>query len=281
MTSSSVIVLGDDGGDASATARIAAIDLARRSGATLVLVHAIEHPDESGPRARRELRDLLLDGCSGIDTRLHINHGDAVDMLLAEARRHRAMLIVTGHRHRSRVGRWIFGSVAEGLMESSQVPLLIVPKEADWPPQRFLVGDDGTAAARSAGDFAARLSRMLDAKIRLIEMLPRADLFGDLDAEHHVVEAGRHLRGRALDLSRVSGRPAGVEVHFAGAVDMLERLAERTTSRTCIVVGRRRRSDAPLSLPHVSDELLRHGVNCLLVHPALADAGVPAAGPAV
>jgi nucleotide-binding universal stress UspA family protein len=272
MADRPVIVLADDGGDASSSARVAAIDLARRAGARLVIVYAVEHPDESGARARRDLHEIMTEGCDGIDARVHISQGDAVDVLLRTIRTHHADLVVTGHHHRGRLGHWLFGSVAEGLVESGRTPVLVVPLESTWPPQQFIVGEDGSDGARAAGDVAAQLALWLGADVRLVEMLAHDSLGEGLLDEERVVAAGRYLRTRALEVAGKTHRRTRIEVHLAEPVDMLERLASHTRRPSCIAVGRPHRS-AGSPLPRgVGDTLLRHGESCLLIHPGVPEA---------
>jgi hypothetical protein len=42
-----------------------------------------------------------------------------------------------------------------------------------WPPQRVVIGDDGSEEAREAGDLEARVGKSFDAKVLLVRAYPQ------------------------------------------------------------------------------------------------------------
>ena len=130
-----------------ATARVvdAAATIARHAGAHLVLVHVV--PDEPafvgydvGPSSvrdsvalelRKEHRELqalaqtLRD--RGADATALLLQGYAVPVLLREAERQDAALIVAGSHGHGAVYDLLIGSVSEKLIRESTRPVLVVP----------------------------------------------------------------------------------------------------------------------------------------------------------
>jgi nucleotide-binding universal stress UspA family protein len=121
-------------------------ELASSLGARVVLVHAgAPEPDfvgydrPGGPHdakqhqgeMRSEHHDLeaLAQGLrdDGIDADAHLVEGPTVDVLLEQAHKHHATLIVVGtHGHRA-LHRFIVGSTTDGLLRRSPVPLVVLP----------------------------------------------------------------------------------------------------------------------------------------------------------
>lgn len=266
MTRKRAIVLGYDGSPSCESALAAAVDVAEGAAATLHIVGAWS-PVEREAEVRRSLFDAVTAARERVASVGHVIDGDPTEAISGVVDETEAEIAVVGHRARGRLGRWLFGSVAESLVAWGRVPVLVVPEETVWPPRRFIVGDDGTTSARAAGDLAGRLAGWLGADVRLVAMLPRTDLRGHLDAEQHVVETGRRLRARATEMvGNGNGRRAQIQVHFAEPVEMLGRLAGHGTP-ACIVVGRRMRRGQVALPDSVSDALLRRPGLCVLVYP--------------
>ena len=90
-------------------------DMARRSGEQ-VLAHAAEAVKQAGLVAETDL--IESDGRR------------VEDMIVAEAKRWMADLIVIGTHGRSGVSRLMFGSVAEGVVRGSPTPILLIRSSA-------------------------------------------------------------------------------------------------------------------------------------------------------
>ena len=89
-------------------------DMARRSGEQ-VLARATETVEQAGLVAETEL--LELDGQR------------VENLIVAEAKRWMADLIVIGTHGRSGVSRLLFGSVAEGVVRGAHTPILLIRGE--------------------------------------------------------------------------------------------------------------------------------------------------------
>jgi nucleotide-binding universal stress UspA family protein len=81
-------------------------------------------------------------------------HGEAADVLVNEARSLGAQLLVVSSHGRSGVGRLVFGSFAECLLDKSPWPLLFLskPQRRLRNPRRFLFPTDFSKASERALD---------------------------------------------------------------------------------------------------------------------------------
>ena len=129
---------------ASAVAVRTAVDLSRREGAHLTLVHALRDiprhmvfsasgawdvvrrlPAQLDAAAARLRRTATSMGANHVDT--EVATGDAGRAILEIAARTRPDLIVMGTTHRSRIDRVLFGSTLRRVLRRATVPTLVVP----------------------------------------------------------------------------------------------------------------------------------------------------------
>lgn len=186
-----------------------ALDLARRHGAVVQLMHvvgsvegeALRHSPEA--RARQEtphkivydfLRETIEQHATeGVFIDPVVLHGDAVtSTILTHAKREGAGLIVMGMHGRHGMQRLLMGSVAERTQRLAPCPVLTVPapltseKQGEKPPepgiQRILVPIDFSEHAepllRAARELADTYGARLDL-LHVVEML----LFAGMSAE--------------------------------------------------------------------------------------------------
>ncbi len=134
--------------DGSAPSREAvklAVRLARDQDATIAFVHvcevakiaamvsapavgvdpsyALEAERECGEEALREAEDIATRGAIKCETCLE--DGSSVDSILAVGRRMGADLIVIGSHGRGGIPRALLGSVAEGVLRHTDIPVLV------------------------------------------------------------------------------------------------------------------------------------------------------------
>lgn len=138
------IVVAVDDSDPSDAAAAFALDVARGSASTLVLCAAIETVDLLEQAAAsgfdrmsmleefRASTQTLLGRLStrararGIAVETVVAEGDPIATILRAATTHRAGLIVVGTHGRRGMRRFVLGSVAEGVVRQSHVPVVVV-----------------------------------------------------------------------------------------------------------------------------------------------------------
>jgi nucleotide-binding universal stress UspA family protein len=137
------IVVATDFSTASRPALAAALDLARRDGARLVVLHVMMPPSpfvgdglpaswlELEARARRDAERRLAAAVSqaersGIVTTGTLVKGVPAEVIVRVARREGAELLVIGTHGRSGLGRLFMGSVAARVLGTAKCPVLTV-----------------------------------------------------------------------------------------------------------------------------------------------------------
>jgi len=120
----SALLAIDDSEPADAAAAVAA-RLARVSGTRIIAFHAIE-PSEIPADAVAIVNGALARAGLPESTPVVIAQGDPAHTLIATAKDREAALIVTGTHGRRGLHRLALGSVAENIVRTSEVPVLVV-----------------------------------------------------------------------------------------------------------------------------------------------------------
>lgn len=153
------IVVGTDFSPASESALARATSIARKTGATLHLVHAAQKLPAAVARALGIVDDHViadkLDAqatalrASGTKARTHLVQGSATNVLCATSRETHAALVVVGTRGRI-VPDAALGSTAERVASRSRVPVLLVRKKDHKPYRDIVVAADVDSDVKSA-----------------------------------------------------------------------------------------------------------------------------------
>jgi nucleotide-binding universal stress UspA family protein len=204
--------------------------LARSTGGRLVLVQATLTEPLPGQaervaraaathRAEVELVVLVdrLRG-EGVAAEARTYYEDAATAILDAAAQEAADLMVMSTHGRSGLGRWMYGSVADRVLRTAPIPVLLVPAACtgSWPTDRrlrFLVPLDGSPLAEEALGPASELAQALDAEMLLLQVVEYPlPLVGDStgyvppwDQDAELAGAKRYLEEVAGAL-RVAGR---------------------------------------------------------------------------
>ncbi|MET4081295.1 nucleotide-binding universal stress UspA family protein [Pedobacter sp. UYP30] len=75
------------------------------------------------------LNHVVKDYANGIDAELFTPEGNVKDTVLDLAREWEATMIVAGSHGRKGLNRLLMGSVAEGILRDSKVPVVVVPMD--------------------------------------------------------------------------------------------------------------------------------------------------------
>ncbi len=169
-----------------------AIELARRSQGSLDLVGVHEpvaglETAEWNSAALTWLEEDLARIAAEVATEsgrpvdMHVEHGPVVPALLARAKESGADLLVTATHGRGVISRAWLGSIADGLIRHSHVPLLLIrPDEEGQSPSsefdRILVPLDGSELSFAVLPLARMMAREFKARMHLVRvvMIPGA-----------------------------------------------------------------------------------------------------------
>jgi nucleotide-binding universal stress UspA family protein len=285
------VLLATDGSNDAALAARAAADVCEGTGAELHVVHVWFYVPtvRLRPFMRKELKtlgnELLEEGVKRVEesggrvTDAHLVEGRAADEILDLAERIGADLLVIGSRGLGPVGRIALGSVSEAVIHHSRCPVLVLRGGEDsWPPERVIFGDDGSGAARTAGDLGASLCGRHGARALLLHAYPRLP---EVDAEGRefnprivddelrrgekaLLERSRELEGR------LGSRPKARLVVGDAAACLLEAAEEDAPERTLLAVGSRDLGAiGRMRLGSVSTKVVHAAKGPVLVHPSL------------
>ncbi|MBI4492945.1 MAG: universal stress protein [Chloroflexi bacterium] len=291
-----------DGSPLAARALPYAEALARPTGARLLLVQAAwtDHaPDvdwgKSQARAVQEAETYLGSVAAelarrGLAAETAVPAGEASGAILDEIRLREADLVVMATHGRSGLDRWVYGSVAQGVLARSQVPVLLVRAwQEEVPPlgghPRLLVPLDGSTFALAALPVAVGVADSLGGGE--LVLVRAAQL-----PEHAVVAEGRviayvdqqleSLKAEAQDyVQEVAGRLAkehpALQVQFEVRVGPPAEAivaASREHSASMVVMATHGRTGlSRLLLGSVAGAVLRLGsLPLLLVRPQMGSA---------
>jgi nucleotide-binding universal stress UspA family protein len=200
-----------DGSELAERALPCAIHLARAASMKLIMVQAVEDPPALllaevaihalAHRVRRE----------GIPVVTRVRLGPAAAMLDEEMVTWEPSWIVLSTHGESGTGRWLYGRIAEHVLERAQAPVLLVHPfcaqtlAGDQP--RVLVPLDGSPVAEQAVPVARRLARILAGTLVLLRVVepPLPDAFRydqctpyvEFDPHVELARAHAYLRGVA------------------------------------------------------------------------------------
>ena len=285
------VLLATDGSKDAALAARAAVDVCEGTGAELHVVH-VWFPVTTArlrPFMRTELKRLgnelleegvkRVEGSGGLVTDAHLLEGRAADEILNLAERIGADLVVIGSRGLGPVVRIALGSVSEAVIHHSRCPVLLLRGGEDaWPPERVIFGDDGSEAARAAGDLGTSLCGRHGARalvLRAYPELPEADAedrkFDPRIVDDELRRAQKDLLERARELeNRLGSRPKARLVVGDAASRLLEAAEEDAPERSLLVVGSRGLGTiGRMRLGSVSTKVVHAAEGPVLVHPPL------------
>jgi nucleotide-binding universal stress UspA family protein/CheY-like chemotaxis protein len=110
----------------------------------------------------------------GIDAVTDVRWGDPAEQILLHARHSDADLIVLSNHGSDGWSEFLRGSVAERVLEGTEVPVLVGrPERTTRPLKRFLVPLDGSPESETAVPEAVRLAKRTGARLDLVGVSPR------------------------------------------------------------------------------------------------------------
>lgn len=295
------VLLATDGSEDAALASRAAAQIAQKGGAELHVVHAWH--DIPSPHAHRYIeRELKARGQEILDqqvaaveklgpsvTDTHLVEGRTADAILWLADCIGTELLVLGSRGLGPLKRLLVGSVADGVVRNARCPVLVLRGgSVAWPPQRLILADDGSEAARRAGELTAAIGSLFAVEATLLRVypeLPAIDQEGRQSdartADDELRRQQRLLKTRAWELESLLGRRPRTRIAAGDAAQVIvdsaytEPAANRSGQdeaderAVLIAVGSRGLGLAGrLRLGSVSTKVLNAAVGPVLVYPA-------------
>lgn len=239
-----------------ATATRAAADLAKALGVGVHVIHSwIPMNTAFGPAGQPSI-DLELayeqpaaevlrsagahlrsEGVEVLDE--HLVMGLAADEIVAVAAGIGARLVVTGSRGLGLIKRLVLGSVSQGVVNASTAAPVLVVRNGDhaWPPERILVGYDGSTSSRRAAESGAEIANATGAEVVIVTVVTPDVLMATLPGEA-AKAAALMVRAIADELAETHGIAIRTEVLTGDTIHNLLSMAA-TSSPTLVAVGSR------------------------------------------
>ncbi len=284
------VLLATDGSKDAALAAQTAVDVCEGTCAELYIVH-VWRPIPTArlrPFVRGQLKQLgnevlqkgvkRVEDAGGRVAAAHLLEGSAADEILNLAGEIEAGLVVIGSRGLGPVSRIALGSVSEAVVYHAACPVLVLRGgEGSWPPERVIFGDDGSEAARAAGDLAAVLCGRHDVRGLVLRAYPQLP---EMAAERRVSnprivdddlrQAEKDLMQRAGELEgHLGSRPKVKLVVGDAAACLLDAAEADAPKRTLLTVGSRGLGAiGRMRLGSASTKVLHAAEGPVLVHPA-------------
>lgn len=280
------ILLATDGSEDATLAARAAVDLSRKAGAGLHVVHAwqtvpsVHFQDMVNTAFEKDAREVLdeqtkkIEDSGGTVTESHLKKNSPAEAIVGLAAEIGADLIVIGSRGMGPVKRILMGSVSEGVVHHAHVPVLVLRggNEA-WPPKRMVVGEDSSEDARRAGELAASLAVLFEAEVLLTHVVSmqrmslKAESQGTEVVDVAMRRAEAHLAEQAEKLEGSSGLRPEIRAVMGYPALALAEISEEE-KQTLLVVGSRGLSAVKRAmLGSVSSNVLRTVDGPVLVVP--------------
>ncbi len=259
------ILVATDGSEDALLAAQAALDLSDRTGAELHVVHAwqdlrpptlpamaIDEYSQAYELWKRAAEELLeeeaerLRGAGGTVAAAHLREGRPAEEITKLAEELNIGLVIIGSRGLGAMKRLVMGSVSEGVVHLASCPTLVVRGgERAWPPSRLIIGDDASEEARRAGELAAGIGKLFDARALLVRVYPQVTVFKanrivHTRASKELLGRGeRSLEERAAELESILRVSPEVRVTSGEAAAVIQQAAEEGREPTLVAVGRR------------------------------------------
>jgi len=263
--------------------------LARAAGARLLLMratlaHPVEGIEEADARAAMvERAEIELGSVAerlrheGLIVEPAVYYAEAAEAILKAARERQADLIVMSTLGRTGLGRWIYGSVANRVLQRAEVPLVLVPASCEraWAaegPRRILVPLDGSPLAEEALAPAQALAELGHADLllaRVVEPLapiePHGGYLPPLHPDESELDAARQYLESVASPLRFGGRTVTVHVVQGSPAAQISAVARERQVDLIAMATHGRGGVARLVMGSVAAEVLRQASGPLLV----------------
>jgi nucleotide-binding universal stress UspA family protein len=272
------ILLAADGSENTAQATKAAVDIARRRGSEIHLIH-VWH-DVHTPHAhafvkselRQQGREILqkevkrIEEQGGTVTRSYLREGRTFEEVIKLGDGLEADLLLVGSRGHRGLRRMLVGSNSEDIVHHAHRPVLVVrPGEDVWPPARVVAGDDFSEDARKAAELVANLGKLFGARMLLLHAVPRLQ-----QASCEPVEA--KLEDRAGELEDILQQRPQTKIVAGDSAEVLIEAAREGEGPTLVAVGSRGLGPVGrLRMGSVSTKVIRAALGAVLVYPPVGE----------
>lgn len=247
------ILVGYDGSENALQAAEAAARLAKQFGSHILLLNVFAYPYTLIPDGYFDQGEVALDAGTiarlaaeelkvvqdvalpvfekyGVACELIQEIGAPIEKILYVAKKHKVSLIVVGSRGLSGWKALLLGSVADGVLQQNDFPVLVVRKKR-IEFRSILLASDGSTNSEKATQFAVELAAKLDVPLSVVHVVDtRKTLFAHKPKDPSLAERVREAIEASIEQARrnrpipfhfrqLEGYPAQKIVEFADEND--------------------------------------------------------------
>ncbi|MDZ7773055.1 MAG: universal stress protein [Balneolaceae bacterium] len=175
-----------------------AAEIARRTGATLTIVHVSEEPIDLAPSSRdkkqevtaqarerfQKLKDRLMvdETYRDLEITTSLLSGNPVVNLLDMVRERKPDLLVMGTQGAGNAHRALMGSMASGIISQSPVPVMVIPPESQFNDfQNIHFATDYKEGDLKALRWTADFSKLFKAKLGVVHIAEEKSFRNEMD----------------------------------------------------------------------------------------------------
>lgn len=218
------VLVPTDGSDCASNAVDYAIALAEQFGAAVTLLTVVDERRFENAEAAGHEQDaataLVTDAAErvrqaevAVETTVRV--GQPAEEIVAAADEIQADIVVMGTHGRSGVERLLIGSVADGVIRRSEIPVLAVPPEATVSTfGNVLVATDGGRVATRAVDLGLLVAGAFDGTLHAISVVEPTGLGTDVRSAEFYEVLSERAEG-AVEAAAERATAAGVDVTTA------------------------------------------------------------------
>jgi len=238
------------------------VSLAREFRAKLILMHVVESPSalahpfsaesariekEHREQATRMLSALLAsEDQDDLDLRIVIKTGDIKEEIASTISEQRADVAVMGTHGRGLFGRWLIGSITQGILRKVPIPVLTICRATrPLTLKRILFATDLSESSKHGFGFALEMARKMRSDVVILHALERVSLTYGSDemvgyvSQHNIGEARAKLTELVAAGSRQGVKVEPLLVEGVAAEEILKAADETTADLILITVQRR------------------------------------------
>lgn len=222
------ILVAFDGSEFSKAALIESSNWIKRHGGKITMVHAVyfdeeeftitpEHREkrfEIGKNMCYQIRETISDEF-GIEVEAIICEGEPPEVIVDIAREKKVELISMGTYGRKGLRRLIMGSVTSKVILNAPCDVMVVKRqcsECTGEYRSILVPFDGSVFSRKALEHATELSKIDDADITVLYVIPRYEEMIEFFRTDSIKRAMLDEANRILDVAKVIAKERAVTI---------------------------------------------------------------------
>lgn len=272
------VLVATDGSEDAALATETAVDLARRAGSELHVVHVLIVPPETlhdpvsfdteireeiENRARASLEEAVrkIEASGGAVEKAHFKVGRPDTEIVNLAEDLMVDLIAMGSRGLGGLRRALMGSTSEGVVRHAHCAVLVVRQEPIVFPTRILLATDGSEEAELAARAVVEVSGETGSELHLVHVAPSVPmLFAATEEEPaRLAREGRKtLDDEARRIEAAGGNVAQTHLRLGAAAEEIVALAEDMGAGLIALGSRGRGGIRRALMGSVSDAVVRH-----------------------